>query len=615
MSVSINRPINRRRVIQGVGASLGVLALRGFSVHADEPVHFTHGVASGDPLADRVILWTRVIPGSGSHSEVEAVWQVATDVEFTQVVSMGRATSTEATDYTLKVDATGLPANSSFFYRFIVAAKTSPIGQTKTLPLGMVDSYRIGIASCSNYPQGYFNAYKHMAESDLDLVLHLGDYIYEYAEGRYASTVALEQLGRNVEPTSEILTLEDYRMRYGLYRTDPDLMAVHQRHPFICVWDDHELTNNTWKDGAENHNKGEGDFQQRMRAARQAYHEWLPIRTTSNGDQAPIYRSFQIGQLADLHMLDTRLHGRDRGLEYAKDLTYQTITFDIRNPKAPKIIAPKQAALLADAQVQQLMLPFDLSSGKPVAVTDYTKIAELNPKTLPEGWSYLPDAASFRREKLDNPQRTILGFDQEGWLANELQAGKARGSKWQIIGQQVLMGRTGIPNLTLDLAGKPKEYVDFVRRLQSLEKLGLPFNLDAWDGYPASRQRVYEQLISRASNPIVLAGDTHNAWAFNLADDSGQAVGVEIGTPGISSPGMESNSATTPAKLAAAFRDASNELVDLDTSHRGWAEMVITPTHMTNQWHFVDTILQRDFNVTSSQVHVCKVGHRRFSNS
>jgi alkaline phosphatase D len=606
---------NRRRVLKGVGTTLGVLALRGFSVQANEAAHFTHGVASGDPLSDKVILWTRVIPGSGNHSEVEAIWQVALDADFTQVVSSGVATSSKTNDYTLKVDASGLPPNGSFFYRFIVAGKSSPIGRTKTLPLGSVDQYKIGVASCSNYPQGYFNAYKHMAESDLDLVLHLGDYIYEYADGRYANRVALEQLGRNVQPPNEILSIEDYRMRYGLYRTDPDLMAVHHRHPFICVWDDHELTNNTWKGGAENHNEGEGDFDQRMRAARQAYHEWLPIRTTSHGGQAAIYRSFQIGDLADLHMLDTRLHGRDRGLEYAKDLTYRTVSFNISDIRSPKIISSAQAALLQEAQVQRLRVPFDLSSGKPEAITDYEKIVHLDPKVLPKGWSYLPDAETFRSEKLDNPQRTILGFDQEDWLANKLVAGQARGSKWQIIGQQVLMGRTGIPNLMLDLEGKPKEYVDFVRQLQSLEKLGLPFNLDAWDGYPACRQRVFEQLINNACNPIVLAGDTHNAWVFNLADDNGRAVGVEIGTPGISSPGMESDTSTIPEQLAAAFKKASTELVDLDTSHRGWAEVTLTPAQMTNQWHFVDTILQRDFNVTSSQLHVCEAGQRKFRSS
>ena len=451
MSVAINRPISRRRVIQGVGASLGVLALRGFSVQASEPVHFTHGVASGDPLADRVILWTRAIPGSGNHSNVSALWQMAADNEFTQILASGNASATNDSDYTIKVDATDLAPNQKYFYRFIVDGLSSPIGQTKTLPLGIVDEYKIGVASCSNYPQGYFNAYKHMAESDLDLVLHLGDYIYEYAQGRYASKVALEQLGRNVQPTAEILSLEDYRMRYGLYRTDPDLLALHQRHAFICVWDDHELTNNTWKDGAENHNEGEGDFHQRMRAARQAYHEWLPIRVKPQGDQAPIYRSFQIGQLADLHMLDTRLHGRDRGLEYAKDLTYQSLAFDIRDPKSVNAISDTAAALLQEGERQRVLLPFDLSSGKPVAITDYAKIADLDAQSLPEGWSYLPDAEAFRCDKLDNTQRTILGFDQEEWLAKELESGKARGSEWQIIGQQVLMGKMSYPHVSTAL--------------------------------------------------------------------------------------------------------------------------------------------------------------------
>ena len=169
---------------------------------------------------------------------------------------------------------------------------SSCIGITKTLPKGNVNQFRIGLASCSNFPQGYFNAYRDMASQDLDLVLHLGDYIYEYPDGEYANQEALDRLHRHVRPTHEILTLDDYRTRYGLYRTDKNLQAVHQRHPFICVWDDHELTNDTWKTGAENHNKGEGDFLSRIRAARQAYHEWMPIRTNSTGSQGPIFRSF-----------------------------------------------------------------------------------------------------------------------------------------------------------------------------------------------------------------------------------------------------------------------------------------------------------------------------------
>jgi alkaline phosphatase D len=177
----------------------------------------------------------------------------------------------------------------------------------------------------------------------------------------------------------------------------------------------------------------------------------LPIRVKPQGDQAPIYRSFQIGQLADLHMLDTRLHGRDRGLEYAKDLTYQSLAFDIRDPKSVNAISDTAAALLQEGERQRVLLPFDLSSGKPVAITDYAKIADLDAQSLPEGWSYLPDAEAFRRDKLDNTQRTILGFDQEEWLAKELESGKARGSEWQIIGQQVLMGKMSYPHVSTAL--------------------------------------------------------------------------------------------------------------------------------------------------------------------
>ena len=166
--------------------------------------------------------------------------------------------------------------------------------------------FRIGIASCSNYPQGFFNAYRDMASQDLDAVVHLGDYIYEYPDGGYANKEALERLNRHVQPEHEILTLEDYRTRYGVYRTDQDLQKLHQKHPFICVWDDHELTNNTWKAGAENHNVGEGDFFARIRAARQAYDEWMPIRGHRDGNQGPIYRNFEIGNLADLMMLSAK---------------------------------------------------------------------------------------------------------------------------------------------------------------------------------------------------------------------------------------------------------------------------------------------------------------------
>ena len=295
--------MKRRMFLQGLG--LSAIATRGYTANADAAARFTHGVASGDPLSDRVILWTRVIPQKANDA-LTVFWQVAIDQGFTQVVASGQTTASAGLDYTVKVDATGLQPDQCYFYRFNARGVSSATGTTKTLPNGLATTFTMGVASCSNFPQGFFNAYRHMAESDLDLVLHLGDYIYEYPEAGYANDYAREVLKRSVVPKHEVVALEDYRMRYGLYRTDPDLQALHQRHPFICVWDDHELANNTWREGAENHNEGEGDFHQRIAAARQAYHEWMPIRTAIEGVQGPIYRRFEIGNLADLIMLDTR---------------------------------------------------------------------------------------------------------------------------------------------------------------------------------------------------------------------------------------------------------------------------------------------------------------------
>ncbi|MDB9952785.1 alkaline phosphatase D family protein [Porticoccaceae bacterium] len=605
--------LNRRQLLQGLGASLGVLALRGFEVQAASPVYFTHGIASGDPLSDRVILWTRLLPGNGQDENIHCTWQVAIDREFKQILSTGEASASAQQDYCLKIDAAGLSANQHYFYRFIAEGITSPVGMTRTLPVGDVNEFRLGVCSCSNYPQGYFNVYRHMANTDLDLVLHLGDYIYEYAEGVYANAVATDELARNVEPLNEILSIEDYRMRYGLYRTDADLQAVHARHPFICVWDDHELANDSWKDGAENHNDGEGDFKARLHSARQAYHEWMPIRTTDLGDQAPIYRSFKLGNLADLMMLDTRLHGRDRPLDYAADLPMQSRLF---NTSTATLVSEEEGALIPAQQLERINLPFDFSSGSPVAITDYQRIKDLTSETLPEGWYFLPDAERFKTQALIAPDRTILGADQEHWLDSELQASKARGTTWQILGQQVLIGKLGLPVLTdeeLKLEQTVPEYRPLLQMMQTLAKDSLPFNLDAWDGYAACRDRVFTSLAKHGVNPVVLAGDTHNAWAFNLADSAGQAMGIEIGTPGVNSPGLETYLETEPEVLGQAMRKASPELFAVDTARRGWSELVLTPKAATNQWHFVSTVLDREFTVSSGDKQVCREGDKKFS--
>ena len=241
--------LRRRSLLQASGASLGVLSLRGFAIDKPAAAHFTHGIASGDPLSDRVILWTRVLPGSGNAEAVPCTWQVATDETFETVIASGEAVARAERDFTVKVDATGLAPAQSYCYRFIANGVSSPVGCTRTLPVGPVSEFKMAVASCSNYPQGFFHAYRDIAESNVDVVLHLGDYIYEYPVGYYTNPVAENQFGRKVEPEHEILVLEDYRMRHGLYRTDPDLQAAHAAHPWITVWDDHEMMNDTWRAG------------------------------------------------------------------------------------------------------------------------------------------------------------------------------------------------------------------------------------------------------------------------------------------------------------------------------------------------------------------------------
>jgi alkaline phosphatase D len=272
---------------------------------------FLHGVASGDPLHDRVILWTRVTPKSFADV-VHGRWSVATDHHMKRVVRTGSFVTDVTRDFTVKIDVAGLQEDSVYYYRFETRGAESPLGRTRTLPWLLArGKWRMAFASCSNYPYGYFNAYGRIAaRNDIEMVLHLGDYLYEYAQGQYANP-ALAGL-RDVQPASEILSLTDYRLRHAIYKSDPDLQEAHRLHPFICVWDDHESANDAWRDGAENHNpeNGEGEWVVRRRNAVRAYNEYMPIRSASKFDDK-IYRRFRIGNLADLIMLDTRLHGRD----------------------------------------------------------------------------------------------------------------------------------------------------------------------------------------------------------------------------------------------------------------------------------------------------------------
>ncbi|MEU9003508.1 alkaline phosphatase D family protein [Streptomyces sp. NPDC048551] len=311
-----SRPAHpRRRTVVLAAAATAALAplasLGAGTAHAaDAAPAFLHGVASGDPLPDGILLWTRVtpvpeaVPGSGLGPDTSVGWEVAEDKAFSRIVASGSVTAQATSDHTVKADVRGLRPQTPYWYRFTAGATVSPAGRTLTAPAAdtTTPGVRFGVVSCANWESGYFSAYRHLAaRGDLHAVLHLGDYIYEYAAGAYPEA---KYTVRSHEPRHEIISLTDYRTRHGKYKTDADLQALHAAHPIVAIWDDHEFANDAWSGGAENHTPGaEGDWAARAAAAKQAYFEWMPVRPSIAGT---VYRRLRFGTLADLHLLDLR---------------------------------------------------------------------------------------------------------------------------------------------------------------------------------------------------------------------------------------------------------------------------------------------------------------------
>lgn len=526
------------------------------SERARGPMRFDHGVASGDPLSDRVILWTHV-RRARSSLPVLLRWEVALDARFRRVVSAGWVKAGPETGHTAKVDAGGLRPGQRYFYRFRTLLAQSPVGITRTLPATGVEQVKLAVFSCANYPAGYFHAYGEAVRAGAEYAVHLGDYIYEYGADGYASEDAAA-LGRTSQPANEIVTLDDYRRRYAQYRSDPDLKQLHAQLPMIAIWDDHEIANDTWSGGAENHDEAtEGPFTQRVSAALRAYHEWMPIRTPDRSDLRKIYRSFDFGGLLSLHMLETRLVGRDQ-----------------------------QIGLL------------DL----------------VNPAT----------AASAGAE-FASPTRQMLGNEQLDWLTGQMAASNAR---WQVLGQQVLMGRMAFPvsilqalnpdNATPEAqAAAAQAITDYLTAKATAAvnpalltpmqqallnpainpKLG--YNLDAWDGYPAAREILLGTVAALGKRLVVLAGDTHNAWHNELTLMDGTKVGEEFATTSVSSPGLEEYLVTlAPAQTAAIFRGVIDTLKYADTARRGYLMMEFTPEAATGTWYMLDTVKSSAFTTS-----------------
>lgn len=565
--------ITRRELIQKSLFGFGALSLStGFTGCNDSSdresttlqVNFEHGVASGDPLQDRVILWTRLTPNDSS-ARLQVTWEIALDDQFKQIIKTDKVTTAKAQDFTVKVDATNLKPDQRYFYRFSFGNKVSPVGQTKTLPINP-SKVSFAVCSCANYPAGYFYVYREMAKQDVDVVIHLGDYIYEYGQGGYATEDAVK-LGRTLaaDNNQEIIKLDDYRKRYALYRKDKDLQTLHHRHPFIVIWDDHELANDTWREGAENHQANDGAFFDRKLAALQAYFEWMPIRPISANDHLNIYRQFDFGSLVQLTMLDTRILARDKQLEY----------------------------------------------------TDYITASGM-------------DFQRFQTD-LTNQNRTLMGYTQREWLQQKLAQSKAT---WNVLGQQVLMGKILIPaellvplsavlsgNATQEVLNQINtmimELVQLKMRvlqgdptLTAIEKARLttvaPYNLDAWDGYYAEREILYGTLKALNKKVVVLAGDTHNAWSSELYSQAGDFVGVELATSSVSSPGIEKY-LNIPVEQLQQFEMAFTTLIDeldyTNLNQRGYLNVSFTATQVQADWIYVDTIKEPQYTVDTKRGH------------
>lgn len=573
----MSQPTNRRDFLVTTASAAAVVAtgtLAACGGSNPAPSEFKYGVASGDPLMDRVVLWTHAkVPNS--TTAVDLTWQISTDDKFAVLVNSGKLTTTAESSFTAKVDATGLAAGSTYFYRFTdEAGVISPVGTTRTLPAAGVASVKFAVFSCSLYSEGFFNAYDAAAKSDAQYAVHLGDYLYEYGSdpAKFGNKDAVT-LGRVVVPANDMVSLDDYRTRYALYRSDENLQALHAKMPWITVWDDHEFTNDAYVTGAENHNTAtQGDWTTRKNIAARAYHEWMPIRTPDASNLLKIYRRFDFGNLFSLHMVDTRIEGRDQQYDGFGD---------------------------ADGGIGRYV----------------------------RGLTTGTDAA-----------RKMISTTQQSWLAAGMAASTAT---WQVLGNQDIMARMWFPASVLQAqavagANPTAGNVQAVQAAISAYLTAkatraaagagaltptqagllnpsvnprLPYNLDAWDGYPSNREAVLQTVKAQGKKLVALSGDSHNAWFTNLTTLAGEKVGVEFATSSVTAPGFESvglgglagslDGSVLTAQLGSAAIGAGLGLVDdlnySDTNRRGYLQMTITAAEVKGEFVFVSTVKSKTY--------------------
>ncbi|MDT0264762.1 alkaline phosphatase D family protein [Streptomyces sp. DSM 44915] len=475
---------------------------------------FTLGVASGDPLPDSVVLWTRLAPeplapdGGLPAEAVEVAWEIAADPAFDRIVAAGTATAHPEFQHSVRVEPAGLAPATTYYYRFRAGRWRSETGRTRTAPApdARPAAVRFGLVSCQRYDQGFYTAYRHLAaEPDLDAVLHLGDYLYEYPVN---ATAGVRNTPVPAHLNRETHTLEDYRLRYALYHSDPDLRAAHAAHPFIVTWDDHEVDNNYAGAVSEQDVPAE-EFLVRRAAAYRAYWENMPLRAPQlpDGPDLRLYRRLRYGRLAQLDILDTR--------QYRDDQAHG------------------------------------------------------------DGWQVPGEAAA-------DPARTLLGAAQERWLADGWRDSTAR---WNLLPQQVT----------------------FARRRNRVEG-PWPLSMDAWDGYPAARERLLT-AAERAGvdNLVVCTGDVHVHYAFDLKadwdDPDSRTLGVELVTSSISSGG---DGAERPANWAA-LTEANPHLRFYD-GRRGYVVLTLDAEQLRADFRTVDAVSTPDAGVGTAASFVSRAG-------
>ena len=537
----------RRTLLKGGAATAAAFTLAGMSpalaraevAKTAASGVFGFGVASGDPMATSVLLWTRVtptpeaVPGSGLGPATTVTWEIAADEAFTTVLQRGTTPTSAARDHTVKVVVHKLTPYTRYFFRFKSCGATSPVGRTQTAPdeAGVTHALRLAFVSCSNYTGGFFTAYRGLAaRDDLDAILHLGDYVYEYGNDPGETGVAgsgdrygpAELIGtRDHKPDTEMVSLADYRVRHALYKSDPDAQAAHRRHPWIVIFDDHEITNDAYATGAENHEskddpdtsytgpgepagvRAEGDFLARRARAFQAYIEWMPIWVPEQYQAQPhrgrqFFRRFSFGELADLSVIETRQN---------------------RSQQVPT-----------------------------------TSGGLLNPA-------------------LTDPNRHLPEPEQMAWLT----AGVEKSRKcWHLIGNQTVFAKVYALPRTGVLPGQV-------------------FNADQWDGYQADQATLLAAMGRSSTNPVVLTGDIHSSWANDLPRNTTSypvdrnSVGVEFVCPSVTSNGFKEalGSAAAAQGATAAFQAVNPWVRFLEGIGHGFAVLDVTPERVQTDWFYI----------------------------